>query len=135
MECDAGKNQQQADVVSYEVFTNDNSAKSNMALITLKNIFSKQLPKMPKEYIVRLCFDRRHYSLAILVNGKIIGGICYRPYKEQRFGEIAFCAINGSQQVRGFGTALMNQLKNHVQKEGIIGYIASTFYMFIAASF
>ena len=30
-------------------------------LITLKNIFGKQLPKMPKEYIVRLVMDRRHW--------------------------------------------------------------------------
>ena len=54
----------------------------------LKNIFSKQLPKMPKEYIVRLVFDRRHYSMAILYQNKVIGGICYRPYYEQRFAEI-----------------------------------------------
>lgn len=27
-------------------------------LIALKNIFAKQLPKMPKEYIVRLVMDR-----------------------------------------------------------------------------
>jgi histone acetyltransferase len=29
-------------------------------LIDLKNIFSRQLPKMPKEYIVKLVFDRNH---------------------------------------------------------------------------
>ena len=32
-------------------------------LVTLKNIFAKQLPKMPKEYISRLVLDRRHVSL------------------------------------------------------------------------
>jgi hypothetical protein len=39
-----------------------------------QNIFSRQLPKMPKDYIVRLVFDRRHISLAILRLGRIIGG-------------------------------------------------------------
>ncbi len=29
----------------------------------LKNIYAKQLPNMPKEYIVRLVFDRGHKSL------------------------------------------------------------------------
>ena len=35
-------------------------------LIDLKNIFARQLPKMPKEYIVKLVFDRNHESLVIL---------------------------------------------------------------------
>lgn len=89
-----------------------------MKLIALKNIFSKQLPKMPKEYIVRLVFDKRHISLAIRKNQRIIGGICYRAYKEQRFGEIAFCAVNSSEQVKGFGTKLMNELKFVAQQTG-----------------
>jgi histone acetyltransferase len=37
-------------------------------LIYLKNIFARQLPKMPKEYIVKLVFDRNHESLVILKN-------------------------------------------------------------------
>jgi len=105
--------------IVYSIYTNDGTNESNIALIALKNIFSRQLPKMPKEYIVRLVFDKRHYTLAIEKqlenkNKVIIGGICYRPYFPQRFGEIAFCAINGTEQVRGYGTMLMNQLKNYV---------------------
>ena len=39
----------------------------NMTLLTdLKNIISKQLPKMPKEYIVRLVFDKLHESMLII---------------------------------------------------------------------
>jgi hypothetical protein len=38
-----------------------------MKLLTdLKNIISKQLPKMPKEYIVRLLFDKLHESMLII---------------------------------------------------------------------
>ena len=34
---------------------------------------------MPKEYIVKLVFDRNHESMVILRNNvKVIGGICYR---------------------------------------------------------
>lgn len=105
--------------LTYHLFTNDGDNDSMIALITLKNIFARQLPKMPKDYIVRLVFDRRHYSLAILRKGVIIGGICYRPYLEQRFAEIAFCAVNSTEQVRGFGTVLMNQLKSRVQKQSL----------------
>ena len=39
-----------------------------------------------------------------------IGGICYRPYYKERLGEVAFCAIKTDQQVRGYGTRLMNQV-------------------------
>lgn len=114
--------------ISFKIITNDGSDEAAEALITLKNIFSRQLPKMPKEYIVRLVFDKRHYSLAICKSGRIIGGICYRPYYEQRFGEIAFCAINGTEQVKGYGTILMNNLKNHVQKERTL-CVPCSFYL------
>jgi len=102
--------------VTFRVFINDGTDATNEALIALKNIFSRQLPKMPKEYIVRLVLDRRHVSMAICRGERIIGGICYRPYPEQRFGEIAFCAISGTEQVRGYGTMLMNHLKDYVQR-------------------
>jgi histone acetyltransferase len=43
----------------------------NMKLLTdLKNIIAKQLPKMPKEYIVRLVFDKHHESM-IIIKSKI----------------------------------------------------------------
>ena len=110
--------------ISYRVYSNnDNTNETLEALITLKNIFSKQLPKMPREYIVRLVFDKRHKSFAICKDGRIIGGICYRPYHAQRFGEIAFCAISANEQVKGYGTILMNNLKVHTQKEGLEYYL------------
>ena len=39
----------------------------NMKLLTdLKNIIAKQHPKMPKEYIVRLVFDKHHENMIII---------------------------------------------------------------------
>lgn len=43
---------------------NDGSPLSGRLLIGLKNVFSKCLPNMPKEYITRLVFDRRHRRVA-----------------------------------------------------------------------
>lgn len=59
--------------VSFRIVVNDNSNEAAQDLIALKNIFSKQLPKMPKEYIVRLVFDRRHISIAICNGSRVIG--------------------------------------------------------------
>ena len=50
---------------------------------------SKQLPNMPKEYIVRLVFDPRHHSMLCLKNDVVIGGITYR-FLEANMCEIAF---------------------------------------------
>ena len=81
-------------------------------LIALKNIFSKQLPNMPREYIARLVLDRRHRSVAIIRRKRnVVGGITYRPFHKQHFGEIAFCAVTANEQVKGFGTRLMNYTK------------------------
>ena len=96
------------DSIRHCIVTNDNDPTNLVRLIGLKSLFAKQLPKMPKEYILRLVFDRRHKSLALLSNDpldaggdeEIIGGICYRPYPDMKFAEIAFCAVNSSQQVK-----------------------------------
>lgn len=45
--------------ITFKLYTNDCQDESSKALISLKEIFSKQLPKMPKEYIVRLVFDKK----------------------------------------------------------------------------
>lgn len=72
---------------------------------------------MPKEYIARLVYDRNHYSMAIVKRGlEVVGGITYRPFEARRFAEIVFCAITGTEQVKGYGSHLMNHLKDHVKK-------------------
>ena len=100
-----------------EVIKNDGSEANSRLLVALKNIFSKQLPNMPKEYIVRLVFDSRHYSMLCMKNGNVIGGITYRPFPKQRMGEIAFCAVSANEQVKGYGTRLMNHIKEYAKEK------------------
>ena len=70
---------------------------------------------MPKEYIVKLVFDRNHESMVITKDkNKVIAGICYRKYPSQQFAEIAFLAVTSTEQVRGYGTRLMNKFKEHM---------------------
>jgi histone acetyltransferase len=45
-------------VIQFRVVVNDGSRESMILLTGLKNIFQKQLPKMPKEYIARLVYDK-----------------------------------------------------------------------------
>lgn len=121
---DMAKIEEDSGLLRFEVITNDGRPDHMMQLTTLKNIFAKQLPKMPKEYIVRLVFDRNHRSMIILKNGThVIGGICYRPFEPNHFAEIAFCAINATDQVKGYGTRLMNHLKEFVKTTGITHFL------------
>ena len=52
--------------IEFRVVNNDNSRESLIIMTGLKCIFQKQLPKMPKDYIARLVYDRTHLSMAIV---------------------------------------------------------------------
>ncbi|RWS03005.1 histone acetyltransferase KAT2B-like protein [Dinothrombium tinctorium] len=92
-------------------------------LIGLQNVFSHQLPRMPKEYIARLVFDPKHKTLALIKDNKVIGGICFRLFPTQGFSEIVFCAVTSNEQVKGYGTHLMNHLKDYHIKHKIYHFL------------
>jgi histone acetyltransferase len=52
--------------IEFRVVNNDGKKDSSIILTGLKCIFQKQLPKMPKDYIARLVYDRTHLSMAIV---------------------------------------------------------------------
>jgi histone acetyltransferase len=98
--------------IEFRVVNNDGRKDSSIILTGLKCIFQKQLPKMPKEYIARLVYDRTHLSLAIVKRPlEVVGGITYKPFKGRTFAEIVFCAISSEQQVKGYGAHMMSHLK------------------------
>lgn len=105
-----------ANRLEFRLLSNNGTPQNYEILTGLKVIFQKQLPKMPREYITRLVYDRKHDSLAVLRPAGVIGGITYRMFPERGFCEIVFCAISSSEQVKGFGAALMNQLKEQVRR-------------------
>ncbi|MCJ1339260.1 histone acetyltransferase [Bachmanniomyces sp. S44760] len=102
--------------IEFRVVNNDNERESLIILTGLKCIFQKQLPKMPKDYIARLVYDRTHLSMAIVKTPlEVVGGITYRPFNGREFAEIVFCAISSDQQVKGYGAHLMSHLKDYVK--------------------
>ena len=109
--------------IEFRVVNNDNSRENLIVLTGLKNIFQKQLPKMPREYISRLVYDRSHLSMAVVRKPlTVVGGITYRPFNNRGFAEIVFCAISSTEQVRGYGAHLMNHLKDYVRATSPIKY-------------
>ncbi|GJJ74133.1 histone acetyltransferase [Entomortierella parvispora] len=104
-------------LIEFRVFSNDGSRDSMILLTGMKNLFQKQLPKMPREYIARLVYDRNHRSMAIVKSPLIVlGGITYRPFNLRKFAEIVFCAITSTEQVKGYGSHLMNHLKDYISE-------------------
>ncbi|KAJ1918571.1 histone acetyltransferase [Mycoemilia scoparia] len=102
--------------IRFQVVVNDKQPTSMVLLTGLKNIFQKQLPKMPKDYIARLVYDKNHASMAIVKrNNTVVGGITYRLFEQRRFSEIVFCAVSSTEQVKGYGSHLMNHLKEYIR--------------------
>lgn len=102
--------------IEFRVVHNNGSRESFLILTGLKNIFQAQLPKMPREYISRLVYDRNHVSMAVVRKPMtVVGGIAYRPFESHKFAEIVFFAISSTEQVRGYGAHLMNHFKDYVR--------------------
>ncbi|KKZ63889.1 histone acetyltransferase [[Emmonsia] crescens] len=102
--------------IEFQVVNNDGSHNSTIILTGLKCLFQKQLPKMPKDYIARLVYDRAHLSIAIVkMPLEVIGGITFREFQDRKFAEIVFCAVSSDQQVKGYGAHLMAHLKDYVK--------------------
>lgn len=102
----------------FDTIKNNGEISVMKQLIELKNIFARQLPKMPKEYIIRLIFDKKHECLVIKSQDKIFGGLCYCLFERTKVVEIVFLAITSDHQIKGYGTKLMNELKMRMQKRG-----------------
>eukprot|EP01096_Ripella_sp_DP13-Kostka_P015606 TRINITY_DN7395_c0_g1_i2.p1 TRINITY_DN7395_c0_g1~~TRINITY_DN7395_c0_g1_i2.p1 ORF type:complete len:636 (+),score=165.78 TRINITY_DN7395_c0_g1_i2:36-1943(+) len=117
------KQEEKAGILTSVVIRNDGRPENLIRLIRVRDIFSQQLPKMPRDYITRLVLDWNHQSLLLLKQSNIVGGICFRPFREQGFIEIAFCAITGDEQVKGYGTHLMNHLKSKLQPEKLLYFL------------
>ncbi|KAH6880422.1 histone acetyltransferase GCN5 [Thelonectria olida] len=102
--------------IEFRVVNNDGTRESSIIMTGLKCLFQKQLPKMPKDYIARLVYDRTHLSIAIVkMPLEVIGGITIRPFRGRKFAEIVFCAVSSDQQVKGYGAHLMAHLKDYVR--------------------
>lgn len=51
--------------LTFCVVTNDGCDQNSYLLVGLKMVVSSQLPRMPKEYIVRLIFDKCVHDVAL----------------------------------------------------------------------
>lgn len=123
---EAARTEEKRGIIEFHIVSNSlnrPTCNQSLWLIGLQNVFSHQLPRMPKEYIARLVFDPKHKTLALVKDNKVIGGICFRMFPTQGFTEIVFCAVTSNEQVKGYGTHLMNHLKDYHIKHNIYNFL------------
>ncbi|XP_053616213.1 histone acetyltransferase KAT2A isoform X1 [Plodia interpunctella] len=124
---EAAKSEEHRKMIEFHVIGNSLTGavdkQTMLWLIGLHNVFSHQLPEMTKEYISQLVFDPKHKTLALIKEGRPIGGICFRTFRSQGFSEIVFCAVTSNEQVKGYGTHLMNHLKDHHIRNNILHFL------------
>ncbi|TDG42918.1 hypothetical protein AWZ03_010669 [Drosophila navojoa] len=102
----------------------DIDRQTKIFLVALQSIFGQQLPEMPPTYISRLLYDPQHKTIVLSKKGQAIGGICFRSFPTQGFTEIVFCAISMPEQVKGYGSYMMNHLKDHIMDNGVMHLLA-----------
>jgi len=124
---EAARSEERRGLIEFHVIGNTLFKKptrqTTMWLIGLQNVFSYQLPRMPREYISRLIFDPKHRTLVLIKDGRPIGGICFRMFPRQNFTEIVFCAVSSNEQVKGYGTHMMNHLKDYHIKHNVLNFL------------
>ncbi|XP_050452975.1 histone acetyltransferase KAT2A-like [Cataglyphis hispanica] len=124
---ETAKNEESKKIIEFHIvgnsLTRPVSKQTMLWLIGLQDIFSHQLPETFKEYITQLVFDPKHKTLALIKDGRPIGGICFCMFPSQGFTEIVFCAVTSHEQVKGYGTHLMNMLKDYHIKNNILHFL------------
>ncbi|KAH0792209.1 Histone acetyltransferase GCN5 [Histomonas meleagridis] len=109
--------------LTYRLVTNDGTDQALIWLTMARNIFHHELSQMPENYISKLVFNKYHKTVVLISNGRVLGGICFRPFQSLNFAEIAFCAVSSTQQIRGLGGHLMAQVKMYLQALQILNIL------------
>jgi hypothetical protein len=124
--------------IKYKITQNDGSKQSLLYLTLARNLFHQEISDMPQHYMMKLVFNYHHLTFMVFNEKELSGSICFRPFFEQNFVEIAFCAVSSIQKVSGIGTYLMALLKKYCQSVGIhhlLTYADNTAIVFFKGRF
>ena len=113
----------QGNALEVRVVTDSKNSDGWMLLVGLKEVISKQLPEMPKSYIMRALFDGNHQSLCVSKHGKVVGGCTFRPLVKQNFVEVVFLAVNPNTMSKGLGSLIMSEVKTYSYTELKVEYL------------
>lgn len=100
-------------VLRFVVVRNNGETQNLIWLVALKNLFARQLPRMPREYIVRLVFDRHHHSMIAIKNYRQVSRRPASQAHEWPAGsrKLDLAVVGGRHLVRAF------KARNHVSMQ------------------
>lgn len=102
------------------------SEETQFLLLKAKELLQIQLPKMPRDYILKQIFDEKHRTICMFNDDDLVGVICFRPFYENNFTEMVFLAVNFNSQIKGNGSFMVYVFKEYFKyslykyKNGII---------------
>ncbi|KAJ5079127.1 hypothetical protein M0811_14603 [Anaeramoeba ignava] len=72
---------------------------------------------MERDYIAKVLFNPVTKSIIMIQDKKVIGGVSFRPFLEQKFAEIVFLAVSSKSQNKGLGRTILAHLKTYCRSE------------------
>lgn len=103
------------------MISNDASKPSRKILKRLKLLYQTQIPKMPNDILTHLTYNPSHKSLVIIQRPfNIIAGITFETHEDHGFADILLCAVLSDEQVKGYGTLLMAQLRRYLKATSLV---------------
>ncbi|KAF4494299.1 histone acetyltransferase [Fusarium agapanthi] len=109
--------------VEFRVVFNDGGKESMETQDNLRSIYRSQYPEMSKDYIDHVN-DPKYGSIAIVrMPQQTIGGITFRQLGTWNVAEVAFCAVKSEEQIKGYGAALIDHLKDYIKATSSITYL------------
>mmetsp|Transcript_20391 Transcript_20391/g.32859 ORF Transcript_20391/g.32859 Transcript_20391/m.32859 type:complete len:159 (-) Transcript_20391:70-546(-) len=99
-----------------------------MMMARLREIYDSQIPNFGISGLKKILYDRGCTSLIVHEDDNVIGGLTYRPIRDNTSVEICLCAIREDRQREGHASQLMKALKDdiHIRFPGSIRFIVSS---------
>jgi len=108
------------ETVRVSILQNDGNIQTLRELIICKELLAQCLPEMPLSHILKLIMDPRQFTIAIWSNEEeesLMAAVSARPFPDQKFIEVAFLGVRIGSQYQGYGTLIMNYLKEYIKRE------------------
>jgi len=108
------------DSIRVTILQNTGDMETLRGLIICKELLAQCLPEMPLSHILKLIMDPRQFTIAMWASDEedsLMAAVSARPFLSQCFVEVAFLGVKIGSQYQGYGTLIMNYLKEYIKRE------------------
>ena len=110
--------EEKSNEIKFHLVKSKSSGTVTRLLLQFCDLVKDELKYMKDDYLANLVYEDLHRAILIIKDEKVIGGAAFRPFIANKFIELTFLVISLEHQVGGYGTYLMNHLKDHISRSG-----------------